>query len=188
MYFITVRQDGEDYRLPEAYYFSGDCAYYSSEIAENFIRVLKKEDMCVEDKWCKVENVNVKCGDLTEDEDSFFNEDDDYKRRKRSTRRGSRRRGSRRRGSIRRRKRRNQYIAFDIVTRNDKTGGNFKNNVAIHNRKLRSIAKKTVKLQFYAAGRMIKADMVRVWDTMPVCAPGLKIGARHKDSCGECLD
>ncbi len=184
---FAEREYGEKARMQEYYYFHGHCSVHKKQIGENFLKLIGETNACPVKKYCKIENVNIRCGDEPEDDD-FFVEDRRRRsvdvfldgavrhRRSRTSRRPQRRRGSRR----------HQYITFSIVVPLGKGHTSFSGSMSHSKVNLLRVAKRISKLSFIAGGRHIKATRVRVRQPIPICRPGLKIGIFHKDSCGKC--
>ncbi|XP_046563574.1 uncharacterized protein LOC124272446 [Haliotis rubra] len=67
----TYREFGDRFRLPENYYFTGQCNPGNIEVKESFLKEVTKSALCPDSKYCKVENVEVNCGEEDDDEDEW---------------------------------------------------------------------------------------------------------------------
>ncbi|XP_071104143.1 uncharacterized protein [Haliotis cracherodii] len=64
----TYREHGERSRMPENYYFTGQCHLAHPEVKKSFLDYAEARHMCPIRAHCTVENVEIKCGDEDEDE------------------------------------------------------------------------------------------------------------------------
>ncbi|XP_071102999.1 uncharacterized protein [Haliotis cracherodii] len=68
----VYREYGEPLRMPQNYYFRGQCHPGHPEVKKSFLDYAEARVMCPIRAYCTVENVEIKCGDEVDDEFEDF--------------------------------------------------------------------------------------------------------------------